>query len=99
MQWILELIDPIPILGTRVLKDAQALPKKILKHSAEKGAVSPAINKATYPETARTKPPKLRIRARLRHALLKPNPLTVKTKLNLRPLRKKLELSSDWEGP
>ena len=75
MQWILALIDPVPILGTRALKDAQALPKKILKHSAEKGAVSPATDKATLAEIARTNPPKHRIKARLRHAQLKPNPL------------------------
>ena len=80
MRWILALIDPVPILGTRVLKDAQALPKKILKHSAEKGAVSPATNKAIYPEIARTDPTKLRIRARLRRALPKPNPLLATTK-------------------
>ena len=98
MQWILAPIDPVPILGTRVLKDAQALPKKILKHSAEKGAVSPVTDRATYPEIARTKPPKTRIRERLRHALPKPNPRTVKTKLHLR-MRIKLKLSSDWQDP
>ena len=38
------------------------------------------------------------IRTRLRHALLKLKPLTAK-KLNLRPLRKRLELLSNWEGP
>src|SRR6202012_5080371 len=98
MRWILVLIDPVPILGTKVLKDAQALPKKILKHSAEKGTVSPVTNKATLAEIARTKPPKHRIRARLRHALPKPNLSTVKTRLNLR-MRIKPELSSDWRGP
>ena len=98
MRWTLALIDPVPILGTRVLKDAQALQKKILKHSAEKDAVSPATNKAIYPEIAQTNPPELRIRARLRHEVLKPNPLTAKTKLNLR-MRIKLELSSGWQDP
>ena len=41
------LINPIPNSRTKDLKDTQALPKKILKHSAKKGAVSPVTNKAT----------------------------------------------------
>ena len=61
--------------------------KKTLKHSAEKGAVSPVTNKATCPKIAQTKLPQYKIKARLRHALPKPKqmPMT-KPVLSLRTM-------------
>ena len=80
----------VPILGTRNLKAALASPKMIQSNSIKKGAVSPATNKVTWPRIALINLG--RIRARLRHALLKPIMGTI-----TRPQKKKLKSLSNKE--
>src|ERR1700687_2480242 len=73
-QWIHAPIDPVPTIGITKPRDLKAAPapqKKTLKHSAEKGAVSPVTDKATCPRIAQTRLPQNKIKARLRNALRK----------------------------
>ena len=99
MQWTHEPIDPIPLIGTNSgdLKAALLSPKKILKHSAKKGAVTPVTNKVILLGTALLRPPL--IKARSKHVVQRLKPKVLMK--NLHPLKRKevSKLLSEGEGP
>jgi hypothetical protein len=85
MQWTHALIghDLIPTSEIRNEHQAtSALPKKIQIHSIKKGAVSPATNKVTWPETVQTNLP---INEKPRHEQPRLQTVIMKQSLKLQP--------------